>query len=128
MTNNTAYTVPDDLANPEIAALELAPARCSVGRTRQTRSACSSRGGSEPLPGMEGVGGPTLLTPIGVSSGDVGGAVRSVTTPTREVGLLTAEGASDGRVEVVPPCCDLAVGDFEDTHDRHRYLDTVLTA
>ena len=44
MTNNTAYTVPDDLANPEIAALELAPARCSVGRTRQTRSACSSRG------------------------------------------------------------------------------------
>jgi hypothetical protein len=55
-------------------------------------------------------------------------AVRSVTTPTREVGLLTAEGASDGRVEVVPPCCDLAVGDFEDTHDRHRYLDTVLTA
>ena len=55
-----------------------------------------------------------------------GGAIRSVTTPTREVGLLTAEGASDGRVEVVPPCCDLAVRDFEDTHDRHRYLDTVL--
>jgi hypothetical protein len=45
-----------------------------------------------------------------------------------DMGLLTAEGASDGRVEVVPPCCDLAVGDFEDTHDRHRYLDTVLTA
>jgi hypothetical protein len=43
-------------------------------------------------------------------------------------GLLTAEGARDGRVEVIPPCCDLAVGDFEDTHDRHRYLDTVLTA
>src|ERR1700761_7961195 len=43
-------------------------------------------------------------------------------------GLLNAEGASDGRVEVVPPCCDLAVGNFEDTHDRHRYLDTVLTA
>jgi hypothetical protein len=57
-----------------------------------------------------------------------GGAVRSVTTPTREVGLLTAEGVSDGRVEVVAPCCDLAVGDFEDTHDRYRYLDTVLTA
>jgi hypothetical protein len=45
-----------------------------------------------------------------------------------DMGLLTAEGASDGRVEVVPPCCDLAVGDFEHTHDRHRYLDTVLTA
>ena len=44
-----------------------------------------------------------------------GCAVRSVTTSTREVGLLTAEGASDGRVEVVSPCCDLAAGDFEDT-------------
>ena len=85
-------------------------------------------GGSEPLPGMEGVGGHPFDPLLGSPPETWGGAVRSVTTPTREVGLLTAEGASDGRVEVVPPCCDLAVGDFEDTHDRHRYLDTILTA
>jgi hypothetical protein len=30
------------------------------------------------------------------------------------------EGASDGRFEVVPPRCDLTVGDVEDTHDWHR--------
>jgi hypothetical protein len=38
------------------------------------------------------------------------------------------EGASDGCFEVVPPCCDLTVGDVEDTHDWHRKLGTVLTA
>ena len=43
--------------------------------------------------------------------------------PTRRSGEAHEalnEGASDGRFEVVPPCCDLAVGDVEDTHDRHR--------
>ena len=62
------------------------------------------------------------------SNGPDCGTTGRLSPPTREVELLTAEGASGGRVEVVPPCCDLAVGDFEDTHDRHRYLDTVLTA